>query len=410
MQSGNWRLVACATTHKTSSLDEREPLQLGSDEIARANAVFGGLTAVKESAIVSTCNRVEFYFVTGRDSDPVDAVAAFYSEYRGLDLGRHRGHFDVYLEFDAADHLFRVAAGIDSMVLGENQVLGQLKEAYGSACAVKSAGKVIHRLFHQAFRVGKRVRTDTAIGRGACSVSTAAVEMLDETVRSLDRPRFLFIGVNQMIQLAARRLARIEGARLVFANRSEARAAEFAAGFRGVDSSASGLDGLPDLLAAADVVISCTSSPEPVVTGEALERAAATRKGRLQTIVDLAIPRDVEVPATGLDPSVTVRDLDDVKRFVADRQRQRELAVPRAEEIIDGRLREFAYWYGQVLHEPFYNGGGLLVEEIRREELGSLKNELPPRLQEQLDRATRRLVDRVVKAVKSAPASEMDRG
>lgn len=408
MQSGNWRLVACAATHKTSTLGEREPLQIGSVEIAGANALFGGLAAVMESAIVSTCNRVEFYFVTRRDRDPVDAVAAFYAELRGIDPQPCRGLFHVYPEVGAADHIFRVAAGIDSMVLGENQVLGQLKEAYRSACAVKSAGKVIHRLFHQAFRVGKQVRTDTAIGEGACSVSTAAVEMLDDTLRALDNPRFLFIGVNQMIQLAARRLARIEGARLVFANRTEARAADFADGFRGVDASASGLDHLGELLAAADVVISCTSSPEPVVTGDMLARAAALREGRRQTVVDLAIPRDVEVPAAGLDPSVTVCDLEDVKRFVADRQKLREQAVPRAEEIIDARLREFSYWYGQVLHEPVYNGGGLSVEAIRREELGSLMNELPLRLQEQLDRATRRLVDRVVKAAKSSPASETD--
>jgi glutamyl-tRNA reductase len=408
METGNWRLVACAATHKTSSLEEREPLQIGNDEIARANAVFGGLPAVLESAIVSTCNRVEFYFVTGRDNDPVDVVATFYGEFRGLDPGPHRRFIDVQLEKEAARHLFRVAAGIDSMVLGENQVQGQLKEAYRSACAVKSAGKVIHRLFHQAFRVGKRVRTETAIGKGACSVSTAAVEMLEGTLRSLDNPRFLFIGVNQTIRLAARRLARIEGARFVFANRTESRAAEFANGFRGVESSASGLERLVDLIADADVVVSCTSSPEPLVTGDVLGRVAGLREGRRQTVVDLAIPRDVEVSAEGLDPSVTVCDLEDVKRFVAGRQRLREQAVPRAEEIIDDKLREFAYWYGQVLHEPAYNGGGLSAEEIRREELGSLMKELPPTLREQLDRATRRLVDRVVKAAKSPPAAGKD--
>ena len=193
MNPSSKRLVVCGVTHQTSTLEEREPLQVGTDELARANTVFARLPQVTESAIVSTCNRIEFYFVTARDQEPLDIVAAFYKELKGLDLEPYRRLFEARKSTHAAEHLFRVATGIDSMVVGETQIFGQIKDSYASACAVKSAGKVIHRLFHQAFRVGKQVRTDTEMGKGACSVSTATVELLKSKLSIHDRPVILFV-------------------------------------------------------------------------------------------------------------------------------------------------------------------------------------------------------------------------
>jgi glutamyl-tRNA reductase len=405
MKSGFWHLVVCEATHETSSVEERGPLQLQADESARANAVLGALDKVMESAIVSTCNRVEFYFVTGRGNDPLDIVAAFYREFNGLDLKPYRKLFRVRKGMHAADHLFRVAAGIDSMVLGENQILGQVKSAYSSACAVKSAGKVVHRLFHQAFRVGKQVRSDTGIGKGACSVSTAAVEMLSETLHSTERPSIVFVGVNQMIRLAAARLAQVDGVRFAFANRTEAKARDFGAGFGAVEAAGYGLERLPELIAGADVVISSTSSPVPIITCEMIERAAAQHPGRHLVIVDLAVPRDVEpAPHGDYGREVSVWDLEDIKRFVGDRQQQRKMAIPRAEEIIERKLDEFEYWYGHVQHEPIYNGCDPTAESIREQELESIIEKLPPELRNELNRATRRLVDRVLKiARRSSP-------
>jgi glutamyl-tRNA reductase len=409
MKVGNWQLVVCGVTHQSASVEEREPLQLAADETARANATFGALPEVMESAIVSTCNRVEFYFVAQREADPLDVVASFYREFKGLDLGGRRGLFRARKGRPAAEHLFRVAAGIDSMVLGENQILGQVKAGYSSACAVKSAGKVIHRLFHQAFRVGKQVRSDTGIGKGACSVSTAAVEMLQDTLRGLERPAILFVGVNQMIHLAAKRLAQADGVRLFFANRTAARARELAAGFAGVGAEGYGLDDLAGLVAGADIVVSCTSSPAPVITRELVEKAAARRGGRGLTIVDLAVPRDVEVPAGGYrEPAVTVSDLEDVKRFVARRQQRREMEIPRAEEIIERKLDEFEYWYGHVQYEPIYNGGGRRVESITEEELSPIIERLPPELREELNQAARRLVSRLVRDVRRSSDDESE--
>jgi glutamyl-tRNA reductase len=393
MTARSWRLVVCGTSHKTSSLEEREPFQLGAEEVPRANAVFGGLPEVMESAILSTCNRVEFYFVTAREREPLDIVEGFYRDFKALDVPSARHLFQAKKGRHAADHLFRVSAGIDSMVVGENQILGQVKDAYSSACAVKSAGKVIHRLFHQAFRVGKRVRSETEVGKGACSVSSAALEMLAEVLDPLDTPTVLLVGVNQMTSLAAKRLRQGEGRQLLFANRTAEKAVEFASGF---DADGFGLDQLPGLIAQADVVITCTSSPEPIITQPIMTDALKHRRDSRLVVVDMAIPRDVDIPKDW-DPAIEVKDLEDIKRFVDQRQHQRELAIPQAEEIIERRLDEFDYWYGHVLHEPIYNGRASTIDIIREEELAPILEKLPSELRNELNQATRRIVDRVVK-------------
>jgi glutamyl-tRNA reductase len=398
MEAGMWQLVECGATHESSSVEEREPVQLRAEEAVAANALFGELDAVLESAVVATCNRVEFYFVAARETNPFEVVADFYRRFNGLELRPHRGLFNIRTGIGAAEHLFRVAAGVDSVVIGENQILGQIKAAYSTACAVGSAGKVIHRLFHQAFRVGKRVRSDTAIGRGACSVSTAAVDLILEALGPVEDPTVLFVGVNQMIQLAARRLARQGVSRFRFANRTAPKAREFAKDFAHADARGYGLDDLPALLSQAHAVISCTSSPDPVITRDMLKGA-----DRGLVVVDLAIPRDVEAVADGVEggaPPVTIYNLEGIKRFVSDRQAQRKSEIPRAEEIIERKLDEFDYWYGHVQYEPYNNGGDRTLEEIREEEVAPIIDKLPPELRRQFDRATRRLIERVSKAAK----------
>jgi glutamyl-tRNA reductase len=393
MKPGTWRLVMCGVSHKTSSLEEREPLQLSGEEMAKANALFGSLSRVVESIIVATCNRIEFYFVTTRGEEPFDIVTEFYQKFRRQDISSHQGLFLTRKGTHAVDHLFRVTAGIDSMVLGENQIQGQVKDAYSSACAVKSVGKVLHRLFHQAFRVGKQVRSDTEMGKGACSVSSAAVEMLKSKMSTIDRPSILFIGVNQMIGLAAGKLMKTHHSRFYFANRTVEKAIEFAGKF---DGEGCGLEDLSDLLPTVDVVISCTSSAESVISRELVEKSIEQRTSEKQIVVDLAIPRDIDFPK-GADPSVEICDLEDIKLFLRGQQEKREKAIPHAQEIVEQRITEFNYWFDHVKLEPIYNGTSTIYEEIRREELEPILSKLSPLLQKEFDRATRRLVERIVK-------------
>jgi len=394
MQSVGRRLVLCGINHKHSTLEQREPLQLGHEELASANARLSRHPQVLESIIVSTCNRVEFYFVTGRDQEPFDIVADFFRDFRGIDIKPLAEQFRTRKGPHAADHLFRVAAGIDSMVLGENQIVSQLKEAYSSACAVKAAGKVIHRLIHQAFRVGKQVRSDTEMGKGACSVSSAAVELLHNKIDALERPTVLFVGVNQMIKLAASRINLIDSPRFKFANRTEARAVAFAEKF---DGEGFGLDKLPELLGTADIVFTCTSANQPIITHAMIDRAVADRGDRRLIVMDLAIPRDVDYPHRQ-DSRIEVYDLEDIKEFVKDQQEKREQAIPQAEEIIDRKLTEFNYWWQHVKQEPLYNGQADAIESIREEELRPLLEKLPSELKGELNEITRRMVRRVADA------------
>ncbi|MCP4580860.1 MAG: glutamyl-tRNA reductase, partial [candidate division Zixibacteria bacterium] len=263
MTAGNWHLVVCGINHKTSTLEQREPFQINRNEIARANAIFGNLPGVMESAIVSTCNRIEFYFASRKSENPVDLAKVFYKNFNDYDASRSDELFFTKKNKHAAEHILSVAAGIESVVLGENQIMAQLRDAYTSACAVKTAGKIIHRLFHQAFRVGKQVRTDTEMGKGACSVSSAAIELLQTKIKKLEKPSILLVGVNQMTALAAKGIRRLNYGNMIFANRTEQKAATFAAQF---DSTGHPLTELPDLIDKSDILITCTGANEPIIT------------------------------------------------------------------------------------------------------------------------------------------------
>jgi len=391
MKPCNWHLVLAGINHKSSTLSQREPLQLGHNDMAGAHAQIVALPGVFEATIVSTCNRVEFYFVADKSHKPFDIVRSFYTHFRGLDIAGLEDTFFILLDQHAADHLFRVTAGIDSMVLGENQIMGQVREAYSSACQVKAAGKIIHRLFHQAFRIGKQVRSDTELGQGACSVSSATVDMLKSKVKPAEHPLILFVGINKMINLAAQRLHRRGYHRFLFANRTGRKAVEFAAAYKTTGHS---LEELPELIVKADVLISCTGADSPIITDRVIARRLATCPGHRLIIADMATPRDVKL-STDFE-GVDLYDLDDVQRFVAEQQANRKNAIPQAEVLIDRKREQFVYWYEHIQHEDGYNGLGEEFEKIRREELETVKGELTPELREALEQATRRMTEKML--------------
>jgi glutamyl-tRNA reductase len=372
----------CGINHKTSQLEQRESLQIGRESMASAHAGLASLPGVQEALIVSTCNRIEFYMVADRKDDPIDLATRFYRRYRDLDITALRENFYVRKGKHAAAHLFRVAAGIDSMVLGENQILGQIKEAYGSACAVKVAGKIMHRLFHQAFRVGKQVRTETDMGKGSCSVSTAAVGLLKSHLDAEARPAVLFVGTSKMIALAASSWSRLHHSRLMFANRTQAASEVLAAKY---GASHYSLDDLPSLLAEADIVISCTASPEPIITRDMLQAHLDACPSHKLMIMDMAVPRDVEFDKNG----------DDIQRYVKEQQSIRAAAVPDAERLVDERLSEFAFWYDHVRNEMTPLRTMEDFERVRREDLALLLGDLPEDVRSKVDEQTSRLVQKL---------------
>jgi glutamyl-tRNA reductase len=388
MAQGHWFLVTAGISHKTASLERRAPLQIGHEEMARANALLSDLPLVKESLVLSTCNRVELYMVLDGHGDAFEVAADLFRQLKGVDISDLQAEFYIKKNRHAAAHLFRVTAGLDSMVLGENQIVQQVRDAYSSACAVKSAGKLLHRLFHQAFRIGKEVRTDTEMGKGACSVSTAAIDLLTTRVAESSNPTVLFVGVNQMIALAARNLSARRHCRFVFANRTVEKAADLAAKYT---AESCGLDELAAHLPKADVVIACTGAPGFVIGREDIAAALGERDNRPLVLVDMAIPRDIEFDSND-HALVEVHDLEAIKSFVREQQQRREAAIPEAEAIIDRKLSEFIYWYEHVRYEPMYNGLHESFEHIREQELEILRRKLPEQLREEFDLATKHLI------------------
>ncbi len=392
MMTIDWRLVVCGINHKSAALEHREALQIGHDEIARAHAELGLLEDVHEATIISTCNRIEFYLVAKLPRHSFDIVSEFYKRFKELDITGQRDEFYVFRGKHAAEHLFKVAAGVDSMVIGENQIIHQVREAYTSACSIGVTGKIIHRLFHHAFRIGKQVRTQTEMGRGACSVSSAATDLLKANLDSSARPNIVFVGVNRMISLAASRWSKLHHGRLCFANRTLEKANHLAHRFHATGHS---LDELPELLAQADIVISCTGASTPLIATPMLSETILARAGRGPlTIMDMAVPRDVEYQGPKSD-ALLIYDLENVKHFVREHQQAREAAIPEAEELIAQRLGEFAYWYDHARYELGHNGLGPAFAEICREEMSSALDHLPDEYRQEVAQAAERMVKRL---------------
>ncbi len=385
----NWRLLVCGINHTTASLEQREPLQLNRDELAPANSVLFAKPGIKETIVISTCNRIEFYIIANIQLDAFEIVSEFYRSFKDIDISGLKDNFYVKKDKHAIDHIFRVTSGIESMVVGENQIMAQAKEAYSAACAAKSAGKVIHRLFHQAFRIGKQVRTDTELGKGACSVASATIDLLRSKIKAMDSPVILFIGLNKMISLAVSRLNRYGYNKFVFANRTKEKAIEFGSNYK-VDGH--GLENLTELMKSADVVVSCTGSDDAIITDDTLSPVMNEDKRLL--IADMAIPRDVEIENSY--PGLELYDLDAVKAFVEEKQAKRRDAIPQAERIIEYKLEQFVYWYDSIRHEPAYNGLGDAYERTRDFEMRKIYPMLDDESRELVDRATKRLVNKLL--------------
>ncbi len=396
--SGRVSLIVCGINHRTGSVEIRQPLQITREELAKANMILSRQDGVLESAIVATCNRIEFYLVTENRQNPFSIIEHFYADFSAVSIDRWKEHFYIKKDRHAADHLFRVAAGVDSMVLGENHIQGQVREAYTSACNVKAAGKILHRLFHQAFRVGKQTRTDTELGRGACSVSSASIELLKSRLAELENPVIVLIGVNQMIALAASALNRLGYSKLSFVNRTKSKAEELAGRYQGTGYP---LEELENLIRQADVVISCTSAREPLINKKMIDRLISSRGGRKLIMLDMAVPRDIDVPKN-YARQVEVLDLDDVRESIKAANQAKQQAVIKAEEIIERRLDEFIYWYDHARLEPAYNGLARQADELMNSELSPIISGLPEHSRIELEEAIKKYTQKLLKLKSNA--------
>jgi glutamyl-tRNA reductase len=361
------RLLALGISHKTASLALRERLALPE---GRAAGVLRDLVAhpeIHEAVAISTCNRTEIYLVA---SDPVEAetaALASLSRQSGIPPTELLGSLYSPRGMDAARHLFGVAAGLESMIVGEAEIQGQVKRSYELALVEGATGPITNRLFRDALATGKRARTETAIGRARVSVSSVAVELARGTLGELESRRVLVIGAGENGELTARAL-RERGVETVFvANRRYDRAIGLAQRFGG---EAVRFDDLPQQLEMADIVVSSTASPHQIVGREELELVIESRGGRPLLIIDIAVPRDIDPTVREL-PGITLFDMDDLQREVARNLSSREAEVSHVRAIVEQEVERFGDWMASLDVVPtiaaLRERGEEIVQRVLRE-------------------------------------------
>ncbi|MCC5065924.1 glutamyl-tRNA reductase [Xanthomonas campestris] len=315
--------------HQTAPVDLRERAAFAGDALPRALDSLRTLPQVREAALLSTCNRTELYAMA---DDPQTLVAWLDTHAPGLS-----GYLYQHRDAEAVRHLFRVATGLDSMVLGEPQILGQVKDAWAVARAHGALGSGLDRLFQQTFSVAKRARTDTRVGANPVSVASTAVRLAQESFARLNESTVLLVGAGETIELAAKHLSEGRVRRLLIANRTLAHAQTLATQHGGVALPLTELD---RHLAEADVVFSATAAREPVVTRVQVEQALRTRKRKPMLLFDLAVPRDIEASVAELSDAY-LYTVDDLERAVEDNRRSRREAADQAEAIIDLQVARY---------------------------------------------------------------------
>jgi glutamyl-tRNA reductase len=406
IQAHDARLVVLGWDFRGANGAVRERVAFTAEEVRDGLRRLLGEGVVAESVIVSTCHRSEIYGLAAGE-ECGDELARFVSEWRGLDRGVLEEAGFRRFGTEAARHLFRVAAGLDSMAIGESEVLGQVRQALSIARETGSSRAVLHRLFESAVRAGKRVRTETEIAVHPLSVASIAVELADKVFGDLGERTLLLLGSGETGTLFARHALEAGLRDLVIANRTREHAEELAAR---VNARVIPWESVPLEIATADVVVGTTASPQPVVHRGHVEAAMRQRKGRPMFFLDLAMPPDIDPGVKGLY-NVFVYDLDGLQDIATENRRRRAREIPRAEGILEEELERFFGWYGNLSVIPTVTDLKRRLEEIRDGELGRLTAEDRERLRPLADSMVAKLLHEPMRRLKSEadPARKLDR-
>jgi glutamyl-tRNA reductase len=384
-------IVVCGLSHKTVPLPVLEQVAFTPDALPKALSQLLDHEPIHEAVILSTCNRTEIYATVHRFHPAVMAVRRFVSDVTGVAQDHISNGLYTYYDTSAVRHLFNVASGTDSMVVGEPQILGQVREAYRVAAEEGTARRMLGALFQRALRVGKRARSETAISRHVVSLPQAAARVAADLAGGLEGKRVLVIGAGRMGELAAR--AALDGGctNITIANRTPEKAEKLATELGGSGAS---LEALSDLLPNTDVLISGTSSAGTVVDAQTIADAA---KGRRLFVVDVAVPRDID-PAAREVEGVELRDLDDLRSFVDAGAEARKAELPKVVTIVDEEVEDFCAWERSLALGPAITELREWAEAIRAEEVAKLakKQSLKEKDLEELERVTRALVNKLL--------------
>ncbi len=400
------QLFAFGLNHQTAPLAVREQVVFHAEQLAQALRDLVDRRPVNEAAIISTCNRTEVYCNTAEPRAAIDWLAG----YHRLKPQQVEPYLYRLTQEKAVKHAFRVASGLDSMVLGEPQILGQFKDAVRTAESAGTLGLVLNKLFQRTFSVAKTVRSETEIGASVVSMASAAVRLAQRIYPSVAGQTVLFIGAGEMIELAATHFAAHHPRRMTFANRTGERAQQLADRFLGRTMS---LNDLPAQLALHDIVVCCTASPLPIIGKGVVESALKARKHCPMLVFDLAVPRDVEAEVGGLD-DVFLYTVDDLGKIAREGMDTRSNAVAQAEVIIENQVTDFMHWLDNRDLVPTIRALRDAAERARRHEFERARRRLargedPARVMEELSQAlTNKFLHAPTHALNHAATEERD--
>jgi glutamyl-tRNA reductase len=337
-------IVLVGINHKTAPVEIRECIAFGDEETCETLNRLKNEAVIDEVLLYSTCNRVEVVLVSENPGLAVELTKQAIRRSERISASQLEKVLYVHAGNEAVRHLFRVASSLDSMIVGEPQILGQIKEAYRSATQQKSSGVVINRLLHKSFFVAKRVRTETGIGDHAVSISYAAIELGRKIFNSLEDKPVLLIGAGEMAELAVEHLIRQHVGDIYVANRTFERALELARQFKG---TAVGLEEIVETLKTVDIIISSTGSPDYIVRRQQLSGLMRSRRNRPLFFIDIAVPRDID-PDINRMSNIYVYDIDDLKNVIEDNIENRQREAIKGERIIDEAVIRFSQWHSSL--------------------------------------------------------------
>ena len=367
-------IVLVGVNHKTAPVEVRELLAFSKEACADGLRTLVDGEILREGLIVSTCNRVEVLTETAAEHIPESGkrIADFLTHSRGLPPDMILGHLYNHIDDLAVRHIFRVASSLDSMVVGEPQVLGQVREAYSIALETGTAGRILSRLIHHTFRVAKRVRSETGIGANAVSISYMAVELGKKIFGTLKGQSVLLIGAGEMAELSARHLVTAGVSRVIIANRTEESAQHLT---KELGGQAIKMDQLPDYLSEADIVICSTGASEYVVTAAMARAALERRRNRPAFFIDISVPRNLD-PDIGQIPNAFIFDIDDLESVISSNIREREREAERAELIVESEVMQFQQSLRVMEIGPSIGALRQKMQDIARAELSRQRSRL----------------------------------
>jgi glutamyl-tRNA reductase len=388
-------VILVGLNHKTAPIEIRERISISEDHIGESLHQLLEFSEIKEAMILSTCNRVEVLLHGTHVHRVVDVVKDLFSDNDNLERSEINKYLYAFVDNEAVDHLFRVTSSLDAMVVGEPQILGQVKDAYRTAVDCRTCGPILNKLLHYAFRVAKRVRTETGIARNAVSVSYAAVALARNIFESLAEKAVFLIGAGEMIELAARHFVEQGVSRILITNRTYSRAELLAVEFGG---EAIPFEDFRKRLTEVDIILSCTGAQAHIIDAEDVKRTLKLRKNRSMFFIDIAVPRDVDPEVNQLE-NAYLYDIDDLQNIVDSNIAQRKNEIAKANRIIEREVKKFSAWVQSLEVTPTIKGLREMAENVRRQELMKTLRQLKHLNeddQESLESMSRAIVNKIL--------------